>query len=116
MLKPEQEKVVVEFGAKLSRLDSAIADLENQRDQLLESFDEQYAGYRNHYSAYYDDEPLSIREYYEAANEFDELMERWNVLHRGLDHNDPDVDYSEIEEFDKKTAGRFAHLERVLGA
>jgi len=115
-LTPEQQKIVSEFEKKLSSIRDKIALLEVQREALLETFNEDYAGYLNHYAAYYDDEPLTMRQYFEAINEWDQLMEQWNELHKGIDHNDPDVDYSEIEAFERMTSDRFAHLERVLGA
>lgn len=115
-LTQEQEEIVSEFEKQLSSISDKIDLLEVQRETLLETFNEEYAGYLNHYAAYYNDEPLTMRKYFEAANEWDELMGQWDKLHEGIDCNDPDVDYSEIEAFEKMTASRFSHLERVLGA
>lgn len=116
MLTAEQERIVSEYESKLKELDGAIAKLQEKRDLLIETHDEDYAGYLDHYTAYYDDEPLSMRAYYEAINEWRELMSRYNAINSKLDHNNPEEDYSEMERFEAETNERFRYLERILGA
>lgn len=111
----EQTIEVELYRRKIRRIDERIAKLETEREEVHNSF-EDYAGYCQHYRAYYEDEPLGIREYYETLNQWRELMAEHDAIYAKIDLNDPDVDYSEADEFDKRTGGLFALLERKLAA
>jgi hypothetical protein len=114
-LTPAQEAIVLKFESEYQRINSAILSLENERAQLLSTFDEEYAQYRDHYAAYYADEPLSIRRYYLLANEYREISDQWNELQKEI-HASEEPDYRKLDEFDRAHAERMSYLERLLGA
>lgn len=66
-------KKVEAIEAEVASLDKQIAALQALRESVLLS-DEEYASYVEHYQAYYDDEPLSIRKYYEFSEEHFEAV------------------------------------------
>lgn len=88
---------------ELAGIDAKIRELEILRDDVLLS-DEEYASYVENYQAYYNDEPLSIRDYYRYM---DELME----INGKMGHRDAD-----IESLFRQYGERLQYLERRLSA
>jgi len=88
---------------QIQAIDAHIAALKFDRLAILRS-DPEYADYLDNYSAHYDDEPLTIREYYM-------YMARLETLNKAA--------MQELEDtgtISAKTLNQIAPLERRLGA
>lgn len=97
------QEQIERIEAEVQRIEKEIALLKKRREAVLMS-DEEYASYVEHYQAYYDDEPLPIRAYYQKMAE----LEAINAL-----FNQSDVDYEALWQ---QNGQRIAELERMLAA
>lgn len=111
MLTKKQQDNVDAYTKVVNDINKEILRLSREKDAFLLELDEEYA---NHLERMGEDS-LSISAYYKAINEFDELMKRYNEINSRLDYNDPDEDFSEMDDFEKENNQRFAWLERKLG-
>lgn len=98
------ESEIGEIERQLEEIDRQIADLQRKREAVLFS-DEEYAAYLEQYKAFYEDEPLSIREYYRLSQELDKINEEIMAAEK-----------DEFENVWRKHNKRLAHLERMLVA
>ena len=114
-LTDEQTKMIEDYRSQMKAVQEKINQLEEEKERIHYSFEE-YAGYCDHYRAYYEDEPLSIAEYFKALNRWNELMAEHNEIYATINPHDLNADHRVADEFEKRTAAEFAHLERVLGA
>ena len=99
----ETLKRVEKLEHELSRIGREIRRLEQEREEALLSIDEEYAAYIEHYRAFYNDEPLSPRQYYEKMAELEAINAEW-------------VAGQDYEELWRKHKDRLQYLERVLAA
>lgn len=89
---------------ELAEIDSEIAALRQKREDVLYN-DDEYACYLEQYEAIYEDEPLSIRQYYELSNELDQINEEIMAACS-----------EDFEEVWQKHRKRLTCLERLLAA
>jgi hemerythrin-like domain-containing protein len=99
------ENRIAAIETTVAEIDATIARLQQERENALLS-DEEYASYVDQYSSVYDDEPLSIREYYLKVAELEQINSKFDKAKREED----------FEALWDKYAKRLQELERVLAA
>jgi len=97
-------ETVERIERQLAEIDEQIITLETQKAKTLLN-DEEYAGYIQAYQAYYDDEPLTIREYYRYMDEL-----------QAINRDFKEAGQEGIEECFRKHGKRLQELERMLAA
>jgi hypothetical protein len=83
--------------------DKALIMLERGKEEVRRA-DEEYGDYLDRYHALYNDEPLSIRAYYQCTEELDRLCQLYH---------EKDADFKAL---DLLCGNRIRYLERVLAA
>lgn len=89
---------------QLAEIDDEIRRLELEKDKIIEG-DEEYSNYLAAYQSYYDDQPLTIREYYHRMAELEAINQEFK-------ESGPD----NIEALMRKHGKRLMQLERCLAA
>ena len=108
MLSPEIQEKVARLDAELKQIDAEIRQLQTQRDAVLRS-DEQYADYLTAYESCYNDEPLTLREYYEHMAALDAINAEFNAI-------DAQTQSDAFDELWRKHEHELQYLERRLAA
>jgi len=101
---------IQEIELAMAEIDIQIRALEAEKQEVLES-DEEYASYVEHYRYWFDDEPLTIRQYYDALAELREINAQFDAV---TPEHHRDLQNPEYDRLYRKHRSRLLHLESRL--